>query len=186
VILLVGLGNPGAEYKYHRHNIGFMVIDKLVDDLKAINITKASFKGELYKTPHFYLLKPMTYMNLSGESVQAVASYFKLEEIVVFHDELDIPLGSIRIKHGGSAGGHNGLRSLDSHIGNDYDRIRLGIGRPEHKSDVTKYVLGNFSKEESPCVEKVLDRACLIAKETKSLDTKALIQQYVSKKSICE
>jgi PTH1 family peptidyl-tRNA hydrolase len=186
VILLVGLGNPGAEYKYNRHNIGFMVIDKLVDDLKAVNVTKASFKGELYKTPHFYLLKPMTYMNLSGESVQAVASYFKLEDIVVFHDELDIPLGSIRIKHGGSAGGHNGLKSLDSHIGNAYDRVRLGIGRPEHKSDVTKHVLGNFSKEESSCVIKVVDRACQIAKETNRLDNKALIQQYVSKKSICE
>jgi PTH1 family peptidyl-tRNA hydrolase len=186
VILLVGLGNPGTEYQANRHNIGFMVIDQLVDDLKAINVTKSSFKGALYKTPHFYLLKPFTYMNLSGESVQAVKNYFKLDDVIVFHDELDIPLGSIRIKNGGSSGGHNGLKSLDAHIGVDYDRVRLGIGRPDLKSDVTKHVLGNFSKEEMPCVQKVLERAVEIAKESKALDNKALIKKYVSKKSICE
>ena len=186
MILLVGLGNPGTEYQANRHNIGFMLIDQLVDELKAVNITKSSFKGALYKTPHFLLLKPFTYMNLSGESVQAVKSYFKIEDVVVFHDELDIDLGSIRIKNGGSSGGHNGLKSLDAHIGVDYDRVRLGIGRPEFKSDVTKHVLGNFSKEEAPCVDQVLERAVQIAKETKDLDNKALIQKYVSKKSICE
>lgn len=186
MILLVGLGNPGTEYQANRHNIGFMVIDKLVDELKAVNITKSSFKGALYKTPHFLLLKPFTYMNLSGESVHAVKSYFKIEDVVVFHDELDIPLGSIRIKNGGSSGGHNGLKSMDTHIGNDYDRVRLGISRPEHKSDVTKHVLGNFSKEQSNCVEKIIERACEIAKETPTLENKELIQKYVSKKSICE
>jgi len=186
MILLVGLGNPGAEYQANRHNIGFMVIDKLVDELKAVNITKSSFKGALYKTPHFLLLKPFTYMNLSGESVHAVKSYFKIEEVVVFHDELDIPLGSIRIKNAGSSGGHNGLKSIDLHIGTAYDRVRLGINRPEHKEDVTKHVLGNFSKEEILCVEKIVSRACDIAKETHTLSNKELIQKYVSKKSICE
>ena len=125
-------------------------------------------------------------MNLSGESVHAVKSYFKIEDVVVFHDELDIPLGSIRIKNGGSSGGHNGLKSMDSHIGNDYDRVRLGISRPEFKGDVTKHVLGNFSKEQSKCVEKIIERACEIAKETPTLENKELIQKYVSKKSICE
>jgi PTH1 family peptidyl-tRNA hydrolase len=163
-----------------------MVIDQLFDELKAVNITKSSFKGALYKTPHFYLLKPFTYMNLSGESVQAVKSYFKLEDVIVFHDELDIDLGSIRIKNGGSSGGHNGLKSLDTHIGVDYDRVRLGIGRPKFKKDVTNHVLGNFSKEESPCVTKVIERAVQIAKESKDLDNKELIQKFVSKKSICE
>ena len=186
MILLVGLGNPGTEYQANRHNIGFMVIDQLVDELKAVNVTKSPFKGALYKTPHFYLLKPFTYMNLSGESVQAVKSYFKLDDVIVFHDELDIPLGSIRIKNGGSSGGHNGLKSLDAHIGEGYDRIRLGIGRPEFKKDVTKHVLGNFSKEEIPCVQKVIERAVEIAKESKTLDNKELIKKYVSKKSICE
>ncbi len=186
MILLVGLGNPGKEYQATRHNIGFMLIDKLVDELGATNITKASFKGQLFKTRHFYLLKPMTYMNLSGESVRAVCDYFKLEDIVVFHDELDIPLGSIRIKNGGSSGGHNGLKSIDAHMGAEYDRVRLGIGRPLHKQDVTNYVLGNFSKDELPCLQQVLDLAGKIAKETISLDNKELIQKYVSKKSICE
>ncbi len=186
MILLVGLGNPGSKYEHNRHNIGFMVIDFLVDELKAINVTKASFKGALYKTPHFYLLKPFTYMNLSGESVQAVKNYFKIEDVVVFHDELDIPLGSIRIKNGGSSGGHNGLKSLDQHIGNDYDRVRLGIGRPAEKKDVTAHVLGDFSKEEEPCVAKVIQRASEITKETPILSNKELIQKYVSKKSICE
>ncbi len=186
MILLVGLGNPGTEYQANRHNIGFMVIDQLVDELKAVNVTKSSFKGALYKTPHFYLLKPFTYMNLSGESVQAVKNYFKLDDVIVFHDELDIPLGSIRIKNGGSSGGHNGLKSLDAHIGADYDRIRLGIGRPEFKNDVTRHVLGNFSKEEIPCVQKVIAHAVEIAKESKVLDNKELIKKYVSKKSICE
>jgi len=186
MILLVGLGNPGTEYQANRHNIGFMVIDKLIDDLKAINITKSSFKGALYKTPHFLLLKPLTYMNLSGESVHAVKSYFKIEDVLVFHDELDIPLGSIRIKNGGSAGGHNGLKSMDLHIDPHYDRVRLGIGRPLHKGDVTKHVLGNFSKEEHECVQKVILRATQIAKEVPTLSNKELIQKYVSKKSICE
>ncbi len=184
--MLVGLGNPGTEYERNRHNIGFMVIDKLVDELKAVNITKSSFKGALYKTPRFLLLKPFTYMNLSGESVYAVKNYFKIDDVVVFHDELDIPYGSIRIKNGGSSGGHNGLKSLDMHIGNDYDRVRLGIGRPLHKGDVTKHVLGNFSKEEQPCLEKVIMIATEIAKETPTLSNKELIQKYVSKKSICE
>ncbi len=185
MILLVGLGNPGTEYEKNRHNIGFMVIDKLIDDLKAVNITKSSFKGALYKTPHFLLLKPFTYMNLSGESVQAVKNYFKIDDVVVFHDELDIPFGSIRIKNGGSSGGHNGLKSLDTHIGNDYDRVRLGIGRPPRKEDVTKHVLGNFSKEQLPCLEKIIMIASDIAKETPTLTNKELIQKYVSKKSIC-
>lgn len=186
MILLVGLGNPGTEYQNNRHNIGFKVIDRLIDELKAVNITKSAFKGALYKTPQFLLLKPMTYMNLSGESVAAVKNYYKIEDIIVFHDELDINLGSIRIKRGGSSGGHNGLKSIDLHIGNEYDRVRLGIGRPLHKGDVTKHVLGNFSKEELPCVQKTVDLAVKIAKETPSLDNKELIQKYVSKKSICE
>ena len=185
MILLVGLGNPGEKYAKNRHNIGFMLIDKLVDELKATNISKASYRGTLHKTKDFLLLKPLTYMNLSGESVKSVADYFKIEEIVVFHDELDIPLGSIRIKNGGSSGGHNGLKSIDAHIGAEYDRVRLGIGRPEFKSDVTNYVLGDFAKSQQECLDKVLDLAYLIAKDTTTLDNKELMQKYSLKKSIC-
>ncbi len=186
MILIVGLGNPGQQYKSNRHNIGFMLIDRLIDELKAVNITKSTFKGELYKTPNFLLLKPMTYMNLSGESVVSVKNYYKIDEVVVFYDDLDIDLGSIRIKNGGGSGGHNGIKSMDQHIGNDYDRVRLGIGRPEFKGQVTSHVLSDFSKEQQPCLKQILDKAVEIAKDYPSYELKELISKHVSKKSICE
>ncbi len=186
MILIVGLGNPGQQYKNNRHNIGFMLIDRLIDELKAVNITKSTFKGELYKTTNFLLLKPLTYMNLSGESVVSVKNYYKVDEIVIFYDDLDIDFGSIRIKNGGGSGGHNGIKSIDQYIGNDYDRVRLGIGRPEFKGQVTAHVLNDFSKEQQPCLEKILTKAIEIAKDYPSLELKELISKYVSKKSICE
>jgi PTH1 family peptidyl-tRNA hydrolase len=184
--LIVGLGNPTDKYKNNRHNIGFMVIDKLVDDLNATNITKASFKGFLFKSKDLLFLKPMTYMNLSGESVQAVNSYYKPDQIIVIHDELDIEFGHIRFKNGGSHGGHNGLRSIDAHIGTEYDRVRLGISRPKYKGDVTKHVLSDFSKEESICLEKVIDKASEIVIDLANLDLKSIQQKHASKKSYCE
>ncbi len=186
MILIVGLGNPGQQYKSNRHNIGFMLIDRLIDELKPVNITKSTFKGELYKTSNFLLLKPMTYMNLSGESVVSVKNYYKVDEVVVFYDDLDIDLGSIRIKNGGGSGGHNGIKSMDQHIGNDYDRVRLGIGRPPFKGQVTSHVLSDFSQEQQPCLKQILDKAVEIAKDYPSCELKELISKYVSKKSICE
>jgi PTH1 family peptidyl-tRNA hydrolase len=116
--LIVGLGNPGREYTKNRHNIGFMVIDELISRLGASSISKTSFKGELYKAGDTLLLKPQTYMNLSGESVQAVYHFYdiELDNIVVIHDDLDLAFGAIRVKKGGGHGGHNGLRSIDKHI----------------------------------------------------------------------
>ena len=109
--LVVGLGNPDLQYKNNRHNVGFMVIDALLDDHPlAEKITKSNFKGELFKVPSMLLLKPTTYMNLSGESVRAVDDYFKPEQIIVIHDDLDLPFGTLRFKIGGGHGGHNGLR----------------------------------------------------------------------------
>ncbi len=186
MILIVGLGNPGQQYKNNRHNIGFMLIDRLIDELKAINITKSTFKGELYKTPNFLLLKPTTYMNLSGESVLSVKKFYKIDKIVIFHDDLDIDLGSVRIKNGGGSGGHNGLKSIDQHIGNDYDRVRLGIGRPKFKGEVTSHVLSDFSQEQQPCLKQILDKAVEIAKDYPLHELKKLISRHVSKKSICE
>lgn len=184
--LIVGLGNPTDKYKNNRHNIGFMVIDKLIDDHKATNISKSAFKGELLKSKNLLFLKPQTYMNLSGESVSAVISYYKPDELIVIHDELDVAFGEIRFKIGGSSGGHNGLKSIDAHVGNDYYRIRLGIGKPEQKSDVTKHVLGNFSKEEIPCLFIVIKKACEIAIDLAISDIKTLQQKHSSKKSHCE
>jgi len=184
--LIVGLGNPTDKYKHNRHNIGFMVIDKLIDDLSATNITKASFKGFLFKSKNFLLLKPMTYMNLSGESVQAVNSYYKPDSIIVIHDELDVSFGEIRFKNGGSHGGHNGLRSIDAHIGVDYDRIRMGISRPEFKGDVTRHVLGDFPKEKQPCLKTVIEKSCEIVIDLAKSDIKSIQQKHSSKKSHCE
>ena len=184
--LIVGLGNPTDKYKKNRHNVGFMVIDKLIDDLSANNITKSSFKGALYKSGNIFLLKPLTYMNLSGESVLAVVHYYKPTHIIVIHDELDIELGRIKVKHGGSNGGHNGLKSIDALVGNDYDRIRIGISRPPKGKDVVAHVLSDFSKEEWPCVEKVVEKAAQIALELAKTDIKTVQNRYSGKTNYCE
>ncbi len=159
--LLVGLGNPGAKYAKNRHNVGFMVIDALIDRLAPASISKASFEGELYKVGSIFLLKPQTYMNLSGRSVAAVKNFYKIENhhIIVIHDDLDLGLGALRFKIGGSSGGHNGLKSIDSSIGSDYLRVRFGIGRPERKEEVIRYVLSDFSPKELECIEPAIQKA---------------------------
>jgi len=183
--LIVGLGNPTDKYKDNRHNVGFMVIDKLVDDLNATNITKASFKGFLFKSKNYLFLKPMTYMNLSGESVQLVDAYYKPDKIIVIHDELDINFGEIRFKNGGGHGGHNGLRSIDANIGSDYDRVRIGIGRPEHKGDVSKHVLSDFSKEQSVCLKTIIEKSSEIVIDLTKEELKDVKQKHSSKQSYC-
>jgi PTH1 family peptidyl-tRNA hydrolase len=151
--LIVGLGNPGKKYELNRHNVGFMVVDYLVDKLNATNA--GNFKGLLFKSKNFLFLKPSTFMNLSGESVVLVKNFYKIdnENIIVIHDDLDLKLGAIKFKRGGSSGGHNGLKSIDKYIGNDYYRIRIGIGRPERKEEVINYVLSNFNNEELVCIK---------------------------------
>lgn len=183
--LLVGLGNPDDKYQKNRHNVGFMVIDKLVDDLSPANVSKTTFKGELFKSGNLFLLKPMTYMNLSGESVLAVSRYYKISRIIVIHDELDIELGRIKLKHGGSSGGHNGLKSIDTLVGNGYDRIRIGISRPPEGKSVVSHVLSDFRKEEWPCVEKVIGIASKIALELAKSDIKSVQNRYPAKKNYC-
>ncbi|NOQ30689.1 MAG: aminoacyl-tRNA hydrolase [Helicobacteraceae bacterium] len=147
-MLIVGLGNPGSEYEQTRHNIGFMVIDELRSRHSNSSISKASFEGELFKFNTHYLLKPTTYMNLSGNSIVTVKNFYKIEDVIVIHDDLDLPFGTLRFKHAGGHGGHNGLRSADSTITKEYLRVRMGIGKPEHKGEVSSYVLGNFSEEQ--------------------------------------
>ena len=144
--LIVGLGNPGSQYKRNRHNIGFMAVDEIVrrHDLSS---SKKKFQALLSEGEivgeKVLVLKPQTYMNLSGQSVQAAASFYKipLDHVVVFHDELDLAFGKIRVKFSGGAAGHNGLRSIDDHLGKDYWRVRLGIGHPGEKEFVTQHVL---------------------------------------------
>jgi PTH1 family peptidyl-tRNA hydrolase len=146
-MLLVGLGNPGPKYAQTRHNIGFMVIDELVKRYNSQKIS-APCNGELFKFSNHYLLKPLTFMNLSGEAIIAVKNFYKIDEVVVIHDDLDLPFGAIRFKRGGGHGGHNGLKSTDEKITQDYVRIRMGIGKPEHKGEVATYVLSDFSQKE--------------------------------------
>ncbi len=143
--LIVGLGNPEAKYKKNRHNIGFMVIDELLGDQDYTTIKKTNFKGLLYKYKETLLLKPLTYMNLSGESVRAVSDYFEPQKIIVIHDDLDLEFGALRFKFGGGNGGHNGLKSIDSCIGKDYFRVRIGIGKPRDKDKIVSHVLSDFS-----------------------------------------
>ena len=156
--LFVGLGNPGSQYEETRHNIGFKIIDKLVDDFGARDISKTSFHGKLYRTTNSFFLKPTTFMNLSGKSVQPVKQFFKveLENIIVIHDDIDLPFGAVRFKRGGGHGGHNGLKSLDAHITKEYLRVRVGVGKPEHKSQVADYVLNDFAEDEAQMLEKLI------------------------------
>jgi len=184
--LVVGLGNPDLPYKNNRHNVGFMVIDALVDNLSSYEkISKTNFKGELLKTPSLLLLKPMTYMNLSGESVRAVDDYFKPDYIIVIHDDLDLPFGTVRFKIGGGHGGHNGLRSLDSHIGPDYIRVRIGIGKPLHKSDVSHYVLSDFSLCQREFLPQILLHVSKSIRALLTSDLKEVALQYSLKDSHC-
>lgn len=148
--LFVGLGNPGQKYQLNRHNIGFMALDVIVERHKFSGWDK-DFKGLVAKgklgTENIVLLKPQTFMNVSGQSVQAAAAFYKIlpDDIVVFHDELDLEGGKIRIKKGGGAAGHNGLRSIDEQLGQMYWRVRLGIGHPGMKEMVSGHVLGDFN-----------------------------------------
>jgi len=183
--LYVGLGNPGPMYAMHRHNIGWRVIDRLVSVHEARNISKSSFQGELYRHGNLFFLKPTTYMNLSGKSVQAVKNFFKIdaEDIVVIHDDIDLPFGAIRFKQGGGHGGHNGLRSIDERIGRDYYRIRLGVGKPEHKSQVVDYVLHDFSPQESEHLDAIIAHASQAALALSKQEL-ADVQTHFSRKPV--
>jgi PTH1 family peptidyl-tRNA hydrolase len=158
MLLFVGLGNPGREYSGHRHNIGTMALDSLAHTHRAPAF-RSRFHGDAAEVTlageRVLLLKPKTYMNDSGRSVGEAARFLKipLANIVVFHDELDLPPGRVRVKTGGGNAGHNGLRSISAHLGNDYRRVRLGIGHPGDKALVHPYVLSDFFKAERPWVE---------------------------------
>jgi PTH1 family peptidyl-tRNA hydrolase len=158
MLLFVGLGNPGARYAGNRHNVGFMVVDA-IRKRHALPMWRRRFQGVategLIGDKRVLLLLPGTYVNESGRAVAEAARFYKIElpQIVVFHDELDLPPGKVRVKVGGGVAGHNGLRSITAHIGNDYRRVRIGIGHPGDKDLVQPYVLSDFGKEECAWVE---------------------------------
>ncbi|MER2519368.1 MAG: aminoacyl-tRNA hydrolase [Bdellovibrionales bacterium] len=152
--LVVGLGNPGGEYAGTRHNIGFMAVDALAKKFGCATAWKKKFKGLVAASsePNVLLLKPQTYMNLSGESVAEAARFYRIEpaRIIVFHDDLDLQPGQVKVKQGGGSGGHNGIKSIDSHLGPDYWRVRIGIGHPGVKGEaVTRHVLDGFAKADA-------------------------------------
>jgi PTH1 family peptidyl-tRNA hydrolase len=160
VKLIVGLGNPGPKYAGNRHNIGFMVVDELLR--RWSGATSSKFSGDYARIQigkPTAVLKPMTYMNRSGDSVGPCARYFDIEapEILVVHDELDIPFGDLRVKSGGGHAGHNGLRSIIEHQGADFVRLRVGIGRPQ--VPVIEHVLSDFSSEERQDLNSIIGRA---------------------------
>jgi PTH1 family peptidyl-tRNA hydrolase len=185
--LIVGLGNPGTQYEKTRHNIGFRVIDTLVSDFNARNISKHSFYGELYRHGDLLFLKPTTYMNLSGKSLFAVKQFFKveLEDMMVVHDDIDIPYGALRFKKGGGHGGHNGLKSIDAVMTKEYLRVRMGVDKPQHKGQVADYVLSDFSVAEESMVGKFIDH---VVKAIKALMEEELnsVKSHYSLKSIEE
>jgi peptidyl-tRNA hydrolase, PTH1 family len=159
--LIVGLGNPGTRYTLNRHNIGFLAVDAIAKRY-AFAPFRAKFQGQITEgtigDAKVMLLKPETYMNLSGESVGAAARFYKIEpvEITVIHDDIDLVEGKLRVKRGGGDGGHNGLRSIDASIGPDYWRVRIGVGHPGMKSLVEAYVLQNFSAEDRLWLEPMI------------------------------
>ncbi|MXZ51309.1 MAG: aminoacyl-tRNA hydrolase [Rhodobacteraceae bacterium] len=153
MLLIAGLGNPGSKYCMNRHNIGFMALDSLADSYMDNNWRK-KFQGQIVEGKiegeTVLMIKPQTFMNNSGNSIGEVVKFYKIpsDQVIVFHDEIDLAPGKVRIKSGGGHAGHNGLRSIISHIGPDFLRIRMGIGHPGSKDLVHNYVLGNFSKQD--------------------------------------
>lgn len=168
MMLLVGLGNPGSRYAYHRHNIGFLALDDIVRRYR-FGPFRAKFQGQLADgslgEARVLALKPMTYMNESGRAVREAMRFYKLEpaQVTVIHDELDLPPGRCRVKRGGGAGGHNGLRSIDGQIGTDYWRVRLGIGHPGDKDLVTGYVLHDFGSRDEAWLDSLLEAVAACA-----------------------
>ena len=166
MLVLVGLGNPETKYKLNRHNVGFMVIDSIVASYK-IAPYKTKFQSQIVTkkindTPIIFS-KPQTFMNLSGKSIGNILNFYKLkcENVLVIHDDLDLDLGTVKTKIGGGSGGHNGLKSLDSIIGKNYRRLRIGIGHPGDKNLVNNYVLGDFNKSENVIINTLIKNISL-------------------------
>ena len=160
-ILFVGLGNPGEKHKNNRHNVGFMALDCL-SSFHKFGRSRTKFLGRTamgsLDERKLISFKPLTFMNESGRAVREASNFYKIgpERIIVFHDELDLPFGQVRVKKGGGHAGHNGLKSIDENIGTDYFRIRIGISHPGEKEKVTGHVLGDLSKEDAETLQKIL------------------------------
>ena len=162
MLLFVGLGNPTPNSQDNRHNIGFKVVDA-INQKFGLSKQKPKFKGLLTTgnigEKKIYVIKPLTFMNNSGICIRELLEYFKIEaeDVIVFHDDLDIEFGKIKVKFGGSNAGHNGIASIDKFIGKDYSRVRIGIGKPENKVPASDYVLNDFTEDEQKHLEKIIN-----------------------------
>lgn len=185
--LIVGLGNPGREYEKTRHNVGFDIIDKLAQKYRVT--FKDKFKGLLGEAnidgEKVYLLKPQTYMNLSGDSIIQVVNFYKIDpksEMVIIYDDMDLPIGKLRIKEKGSAGGHNGIKSIISHMGQDFLRIKCGIGKAKNKDENINFVLGKFAKDEQELIDKMAESAISATEDIiNDLKIDKVLQKYNKK-----
>ena len=180
--LIVGLGNPGKEYEGTRHNIGFDVIDCLANKYN-IEINRTKFKGicgeGIINGNKVILLKPNTYMNLSGESIKEVVNFYKLDEsqIIVIYDDISINVGRMRIREKGTAGGHNGIKSIISSLGSDvFPRVKIGVGQPDH--NLVSHVLGKFSNDDKEILNKVIPVACNAIENILNKDTKEAMNKF--------
>ena len=186
MLLLVGLGNPSPNNSNNRHNVGFIVIDAINSKFK-LSKQKPKFKGLLttgtIDDKKVYAIKPLTFMNSSGICIKELIEYFKIDakDVFVFHDDMDIDIGKVKVKFGGSSAGHNGIESIDKNIGRHYSRIRIGIGRPQNNSTGVEHVLDNFSSDEKQSIGKVADNIInsLSVLITKDLD---LFSSKINKK----
>ena len=160
MLLFVGLGNPTPDSENNRHNVGFKIIDS-INKKFSLSKQKPKFKGLLTTgnigKEKIYAIKPLTFMNNSGVCIRELIEYFKInaEDVIVFHDDLDIEFGKIKAKFGGSSAGHNGIASIDKFIGKDYSRVRIGIGKPKNNIEVADYVLQNFDEDETVKIDKI-------------------------------
>ncbi|HUN55188.1 MAG TPA: aminoacyl-tRNA hydrolase [Smithella sp.] len=185
--LIIGLGNPGSRYQYTRHNIGFMVLTKIAArwevDLKQKSFDALWNRGKIAGQNVIFAM-PQTYMNLSGNAVRKLFAYFKVDinNLIVIHDDIDLPFGSVRLKTGGGDAGHKGLKSITTCLGSaDFMRIRIGIGKPSDKSRVEDYVLEKFGKEESPLLQEIIETAALAAEDIIASGMQQAMAKYHTK-----
>lgn len=187
MILLVGLGNPDKKYENTRHNFGFLAIDEIIREYN-LEGPKNKYQADIYTGniagEKVIAIKPLTYMNRSGISVKDLKTFYKipLEDIIIFHDDLDLAFGKIKAKVGGGAGGHNGLKSIDSMVGKNYHRIRLGIGRPQNQEhEVSDYVLGKFSKDEKNQVDTINETIAKLSDKIIKKDFVGFLNEFAIK-----
>ena len=185
--LIVGLGNPGEQYRASRHNLGFLVLDQLAGQY-GISLQKRAFDAFLGKgrlgSGAIILAKPQTYMNLSGNAVQKLVEYFKIdvENLIIIHDDLDLPFQTLRLKKGGGDGGHRGLASIIQHLGSpDFLRVRIGIGKPIRKTMVESYVLAPFSEDETIVLPRLIEQTCEAVRETVLVGIESAMRNYHGK-----